>query len=53
MDARIADAVIRVAEKHRVSEPFFLLCRQRPDWTLERWERAVKELEHGQIHAMR
>lgn len=45
-DARFAAAVVRVVNERRITcEPFFLVKRERPDWTRERWECAISEFE--------
>lgn len=45
-DAKLMLAVKRVATQHRMTcDPFHLLHRERPDWTRERWEAAVTEVE--------
>jgi len=48
-DARLVTAVIRVANQHRIAEPFFLLKRERPDWTRERWDKAVGECDNARL----
>jgi hypothetical protein len=45
-DARLAEAVRAAAAHARYrGDPFPLLKRERPDWTRERWDRALEELE--------
>lgn len=49
-DAKLVAAVQRVAVQHRIaSEPFYLLKRERPEWTRERWDAAVGELEKARF----
>lgn len=48
-DARLVTAVIRVANQHRIAEPFFLLKREKPDWTRERWDASVLEIETSRL----
>jgi hypothetical protein len=45
-DARLVQSVRAAAARARYrGDPFPLLKRQRPEWTRERWDRAVGELE--------
>jgi hypothetical protein len=45
-DARLVEAVRAAAVRARYrGDPFPLLKRQKPEWTRERWDRAVEELE--------
>jgi hypothetical protein len=45
-DARLVQAVCTAAARARYrGDPFPLLKRQRPEWTRERWDRALEELE--------
>jgi hypothetical protein len=45
-DARLVQAVRAAAARAGYrGDPFPLLRRQRPEWTRERWERAVRELD--------
>jgi hypothetical protein len=45
-DARVAQAVRAAASRARYrGDPFPLLKRERPEWTRERWDRAVEELD--------
>lgn len=51
-DAKIVLAVKRVASQHRLTcDPFHLLRReaQYADWTRERWDQAVAEIEMGRL----
>jgi hypothetical protein len=48
-DARLAQAVQAVARQHRFADAFLLLRRERPDWTRERWGRAVAEIENARL----
>lgn len=49
-DARLVVAVRRVAEQHRLAgDPFYLLKRERPEWTRERWDKAVGELDNARL----
>jgi hypothetical protein len=45
-DARLVQAVREVAARARLwGDPFPLLRREKPEWTRERWDRAVAELD--------
>lgn len=45
-DARIVQAVRAAAQRAGFrGDPFYLIRRERPDWTRERWDAAVSELE--------
>ena len=45
-DARLVRAVREVAVRAGFrGDPFPLLKREKPEWTRERWDRAVAELE--------
>ena len=47
-DARLVQAVREVAARAGLrGDPFPLLKREKPEWTRERWDRAVAELEAG------
>lgn len=49
-DARLVAGVRAVAQKHRLTgDPFYLLRRERPDWTRERWDKAQAELENARL----
>ncbi len=49
-DAKMVLAVKRVATQHRLTrDPFHLLRHEKPDWTRERWERAVSEVENSRL----
>jgi hypothetical protein len=45
-DARLVDAVCAAAARARYrGDPFPLLKRAQPEWTRERWDKAVAELD--------
>lgn len=48
-DARFARAVIKLARENRVDDEFHWLKRSYPEWTRERWEKAVGELENARL----
>ena len=48
-DARLVQAVQAVARQHRIDDAFFLLRREKPGWTRERWGRAVSETENARL----
>jgi len=52
-DARLVQAVQVVARQHRIDDAFHLLRRERPDWTRERWGRAVEEIENARLARLR
>lgn len=51
-DAKLAAAATQIAAKHRVADPFYLLKREKPDWTRERWGSAVSELEAARLRRL-
>lgn len=51
-DAKLVAAVQRVASQHRLSEPFYLLRRERPEWTRERWDKALAEIENARFRRL-
>ena len=51
-DARLVQAVQIVASRYRVADPFYLLKRERPEWTRERWGRSVSQLENARLARM-
>lgn len=52
-DARLVQAVQAVARQHRIDDAYHLLRRERPDWTRERWGRAVSEIENARLVRLR
>ncbi|MBI3411403.1 MAG: hypothetical protein HY040_24005 [Planctomycetes bacterium] len=49
-DAKLVLAVKRVASQHRIScDPFYVLRREYPDWTRERWASAEAELSESRM----
>lgn len=52
-DAKLVAAVQRVAVQHRIGgEPFHLLKVERPEWTRQRWDTAVHELEDARLRRL-
>lgn len=51
-DAKLVAAVQRVASQHRLPEPFHLLRRERPEWTRERWDKALAEIENARFRRL-
>lgn len=47
-DARLAQAVVTVANQRRL-DGFFLVRQMRPEWTRDRFNRAVSELEDARL----
>lgn len=49
-DARFVNAFQRVMREHHLNaDPVHLLRRERPDWTRERWDAAVEELDRARF----
>ena len=51
-DAKLVVAVQRVASQHRISEPFHLLRREWPEWTRDRWDKAIAEIENARFRRL-
>lgn len=51
-DAKLVAAVQRVASQHRIPEPFYVLRRERPEWTRERWDKALAEIENARFRRL-
>lgn len=49
-DARLVAAVLRLCRERRVDvDPLVLVKREKPEWTRERWERAIDEIERARF----
>lgn len=52
-DAKLVAAVQQVVVQRRIAgEPFHLLKRERPEWTRERWESGLLELENARMQRL-
>lgn len=52
-DARFVVALQQVVANRRIRvEPLALLRREKPEWTRERWDKAVEELENARIERL-
>jgi len=52
-DARLVSAVLTVIRERRLRcEPFYLLRREYPGWTRERWDAAVDEIETARFRQL-
>lgn len=51
-DAKLVAAVQRVAMQHRLPEPFYVLRRERPEWTRDRWDKALAEIENARFRRL-
>lgn len=49
-DAKLVSAVMNIARQHRLGDDgFYLLKRERPEWTRDRWIAAVGELDAARL----